>query len=228
MFLQRISEYVARARFFIFDFLFPTECLHCGRSSVRFCESCLAKFIHTPEEIHPGVFALFSYPDPSIRKSLRLLKYGRSREIAHIYGKLVFEALFEWYADDAPFRGNKSGEKILIVPIPLSKSRMRSRGFNQSEEIARAITHAPENTLFTCDPHALSKTKDTPSQVSIKNRTKRIKNLVGAYYANAERVRARHIIVIDDITTTGATFAEARRALKKAGAKKVICIAVAH
>ena len=73
------------------------------------------------------------------------------------------------------------------------------------------------------------KNKETIHQANIKNRNIRLKNLIGSFIVkNKEEIKNRNIILIDDITTTGATLNEARKTLKKAGAKKIVAFTVAH
>lgn len=74
----------------------------------------------------------------------------------------------------------------------------------------------------------LIKIRETPSQVSMKNRGERLSNIEGSFgVSSLEAVRGRACVVVDDITTTGATMKEAGRVLTEAGARKIILIAVA-
>ena len=75
---------------------------------------------------------------------------------------------------------------------------------------------------------ALQKTKDTESQTKQDTRAKRLENLKGCFVADGNIVKGRNIILIDDVATTGATLEEARRTLRRAGARKVIAFTVAH
>lgn len=109
-----------------------------------------------------------------------------------------------------------------IVPVPLHKSRLVERGFNQSGEIARYL--AEELGLKTL--HALERTRPTHQQVGLSRR-ERIKNLRGAFSATAD-TRGKNILLLDDIMTTGATLGFAARSLLKAGAAKVDVVAPAR
>ncbi|PIQ68235.1 MAG: hypothetical protein COV91_05240 [Candidatus Taylorbacteria bacterium CG11_big_fil_rev_8_21_14_0_20_46_11] len=80
---------------------------------------------------------------------------------------------------------------------------------------------------FTYSPSVLRKVKDTPSQTKSRNKKERMKNLAGCFEASIE-VSGRNVILIDDVATTGATLLEARRALRKSGARKVIAFTIAH
>ena len=75
----------------------------------------------------------------------------------------------------------------------------------------------------------LTKTRETPTQVSLGDRAERLENLKNAFAVRApEKVRGAHVVLVDDVTTTGATLLEARGELLRAGARKVTCLAVAH
>ncbi len=119
----------------------------------------------------------------------------------------------------------RSRTSIIIIPIPLSRKRLRQRGYNQSELLGKFLS---DKLSVKISSNVLYKTRETISQVEIKDRSKRLKNLQGAFEVkNPETIKNKSVILIDDIITTGATMAEASRVLKKAGAKKVIGLVVA-
>ena len=117
----------------------------------------------------------------------------------------------------------------ILIPIPLSKKRYRERGYNQAELICREIIHL--TPALTLEKNILIKTKETEHQARIKDRNARLKNIISSFAVkneNINKIKNRNIILIDDITTTGATLLEAKKVLKKAGAGKVIAFTVAH
>ena len=117
----------------------------------------------------------------------------------------------------------------LLIPIPLSPKRYRERGYNQAELICRELIKIDRNKNFKLEKNILIKPKETEHQARIKNRRERLENIVGSFSVkNVESIKNRNIILIDDITTTGATLAEARKILKKSGARKIIAFTVAH
>lgn len=104
----------------------------------------------------------------------------------------------------------------LIVPMPLSPQRLRERGFNQALELARAV--APViNTVV--DAGLCVKTRETPPQTRLPWKERR-KNIRGAFVVLGD-LSGRHVVVIDDVLTTGATLSELARNLKRAGAASV-------
>jgi len=115
----------------------------------------------------------------------------------------------------------------LVIPAPLSKKRFRERGFNQAELLARAFIRAQGGKLEIAS-NALVKTKDTPHQADL-SRSERLKNLKRCFsVVNPRAICGRNIILVDDVITTESTMNEMKKTLRKAGAKKVIGIAIAH
>ncbi len=114
-----------------------------------------------------------------------------------------------------------------VAAVPLTKSRLLERGFNQSMLIAREIARRTGARLL---PHALEKVKDTPAQAGL-NRKERILNLKGAFICGAKdknSVSGRTVLLVDDVITTGATARECAKTLVRAGAGEVYVAALAR
>ncbi len=200
--------------------IFPSRCLDCGIKNKILCEDCLAKFpdIFTPTK--PWIFSATSYQDEIVKKAIRLLKYHGIKVLAEPFSDLIFKRIVMTLPEFM-----RDLNKTLIIPIPLSKKRHRERGFNQSELIGSFLS---DKMSIRMANNVLYKIKETISQVEIRDRNKRLKNLEGAFEVkNEEIIKNKNIILIDDIATTGATLNETRRVLRQAGAKKVIGIVVA-
>ena len=117
----------------------------------------------------------------------------------------------------------------ILIPIPLAPKRKKERGFNQTLLICEKLIDLDKNKNFKLEKDVLIKPKDGEHQARIEDRNKRLKNIIGSFsIKNMEKIKSRNIILIDDVTTTGATLNEARKILKKAGVKKVIAFTVAH
>jgi ComF family protein len=103
-----------------------------------------------------------------------------------------------------------------IVPMPLHPARLRARGFNQALEISRRVSRKSGVALL---PDICRRIKDTPSQTGLpwKEREKNIRN---AFSCEAD-LRGKHVAMLDDVMTTGATFNELAKALRKSGAAQV-------
>ncbi len=109
----------------------------------------------------------------------------------------------------------------LVVPIPLHPRRLRARGFNPACELARAIAGPARLRLA---PRALARLRDTPSQTGLERAARR-RNVRGAF--RARRPVPPRIWLVDDVVTTGSTLSEAARALRRAGARRVVGVCVA-
>jgi ComF family protein len=207
--------------------LFPQSCAGCGAHSTPLCDACLSSApLATEINEKEDVWSAFDYKNELIRKTIWRLKYKGDREIALIYACVLYDKIFEDISDQQLFLGTK---KPILVPIPLSPLKKRVRGFNQSEILVQGIAKHDTHHSFKPRFDVLIKTKNTPSQTSIKNRAARIKNIRGCFsVSNPSIVSGAHVILIDDVTTTGATLAEARRMLLLAGASVVSSYTIAH
>lgn len=129
--------------------------------------------------------------------------------------------LGELLARKAKHRGLARG---VIVPIPLSPSRRRERGYNQAALIARALANALDWPMLDS---ALERTKDTKQQTKL-SRGLRLENMEGAFRSRLDfRSSKMPVYLVDDVATTGATLTAAAQALKSAGARKIIGILAA-
>jgi len=112
----------------------------------------------------------------------------------------------------------------LVLPMPLSRERLRQRGFNQALELARRL--APAKTEATL----LQRLRDTPAQSTLP-RTARLRNVRGAFGVAASReeeVEARRVLLVDDVMTSGATLFAAAQALRAAGASHITGLVLAR
>lgn len=107
-----------------------------------------------------------------------------------------------------------------LLPVPLAGARLRERGYNQAWELARRIAPALPSAS---EPHLLLRLRDTPHQMALPS-AERAANVRGAFAVEPRRrdeVRDRHVAVLDDVMTTGATAAEIAKTLRQAGARSV-------
>lgn len=147
-----------------------------------------------------------------VSDAIYAFKYQNRR----IYGEVFGQELTEKYG-----RFLKQRRITLIVPIPLHKKRLRRRGYNQAELVARVLS---ERTGIPMDADALVRVKATCPQKTLSGRERR-ENIQGAFVAR-KRIRCRNVALIDDIYTTGSTLDEAAKALRKAGAEKVYFLTI--
>ena len=185
----------------------------------------MASFPEAERECAKWIFPLYDYRHPLVKKSIWLLKYKNKRNVAEIFAESLYGRILEELADLSRMENFRDP---VIIPIPLAKKRMHERGFNQSLLISKKISKLSSGNLIL-EKDVLIKPKDTEHQARIENRNERLKNIVGSFRViNEEKIKNRNIILIDDVTTTGATLGEAKKVLKQAGARKVIAFTVAH
>lgn len=206
-------------------------CARCGAtimlSKTLFCGQCDAPFaprsgaggaLRSP--CHPAFPYLRgtagNYEAPALRALVHGLKFRGIRAAAE-----PLAALLAAYA--APFV--RHIENAAVVPIPLSHARLRQRGFNQSELIAeRFAGHFGLPITTAC----LSRARHAKPQSETRTVAERKENIRGCFaMQDPASVRGKNIILIDDVTTSGATFFEAARTLKNGGAGNILALAAA-
>lgn len=177
-----------------------------------------------PAESPPddNVFALFEYADKTVRQIVQATKYDGCRYGARIMGYLLHDHLLSICTESRVISGTVS-----LVPVPLSRKRKQKRGFNQCDRIIKHIYQHDNGNAFAVI-HPLEKPSATTPQATL-SRTERRENITGSFQLNDDvSVAGKNIIIIDDVTTTGATFAEARKTLQAGNPESIHAIAFAH
>ncbi|HWC57802.1 MAG TPA: phosphoribosyltransferase family protein [Candidatus Paceibacterota bacterium] len=169
-----------------------------------------------------GRYAVFDYGNANVRFAIRDLKYHRKSEGVDALVAAAASHIADMIGD--VLQSITATETLVLVPIPEHPRTLARRGFNQSAYITRAL--AALITGATVAP-LLEKTIPTAPQAHL-HRGARLKNVAHTMRCNEVLDPKAIYLIIDDVTTTGATFEEATRALKEAGARKVHCIALAH
>ena len=192
--------------------LFPQKCLGCKKENEILCRACLLKINRPDTPYLKGVHIAGNYQDLVLKKALWMLKYQGVKQLAKPLAELIKERVWK----------KLETEDWLIVPVPLSKKKLRSRGYNQAELIAKELSG-------NICANVLLKKFHTKSQVEVKDREERLANIIGSFeIKNPEKIKGKKIILIDDVLTTGATMREVKKVLKEAGVKKVIGVVVAR
>ncbi|MDB5760371.1 MAG: putative amidophosphoribosyltransferase [Burkholderia sp.] len=145
------------------------------------------------------------------------LKFGAQLALAPLFGKLLAQAV----------RQQLDAWPALLAPVPLGRRRLAERGFNQALEIGRTLARELGLPL---QARLLERCRDTAPQTLLAPGERRA-NLRLAFAlpaASLDRVRGRHIGIIDDVITTGVTLDEVAATLKRAGAVRVSCLAFAR
>ena len=181
-------------------------CKKCGKEvesgQMEYCYDCAR---------HPKPFvqnfALLNYNSAASR-SMSAIKYKGRREYLDFYSQAVCRRFAKTIRRISP---------DVLVPVPVHPTRMRSRGFNQAELLARCIGRQLE--IPVC-PKGLRRTKKTLPQKQL-NQQERLKNLRQAFVPGNLPLGVRTVLLIDDIYTTGSTLEACARALKSMGVENV-------
>jgi ComF family protein len=215
----------------LLDLLYPPVCISCKASASWLCQICLSQinFITTPvcnrcgtpapspvlacrqcqnnplQDID-GIRSAALFEDNPIRPAIHFLKYRNHKAVAAILATTLAETYQRYQI---------SGQ--VIVPVPLHAARLRQRGYNQTELLARALgplLKLPVNTK------TLQRTRSTQSQMTL-GVNERHQNVVDAFACSNSTLSGRTVILIDDVCTTGSTLDACASALKKSGAAAV-------
>ncbi len=210
---------------YFLDFIFPKSETVFDLESLPVGE-LLNKLSPAREIENERLVVLFDYKDENVRTLVWELKYKGNRKVANKFAQMLIDVLQAELAERVLFE--KFVEPILI-PMPISNQRRRERGWNQTEILAEEIMRL-DNSLFKYEPNILIKDLHTDSQARTHaTKRERLENLARSMSVrDPEQIRGRNIILLDDVTTTGSTFAEATRALKESGIRKILCVALAH
>lgn len=201
------------------SFVKSPVCKKCGKEIVdetmEFCEDCMSH----RHAFEYGV-ALLNY-DETARRAMAQIKYNNKREYLDFFGAAMakrYEKTIRRMEVDA------------IVPVPIHRSRLRWRGFNQAELLADILG---ERLGIPVRPELLVRTKRTLPQKEL-SASERLKNLTGAFCAGQVLAQSdgvadvRRVLLVDDIYTTGSTIEACARVLRAAGIERVyaavICI----
>ena len=221
----------------IIDAIFPKQCFNCHKiiervslicedclkkipiNNTLFCSLCRARLANNKKICHRQqkyLLAAATAYSGLAKELIWQFKYGKKTSAGHPLGAIASEYL------------NNLGlefKNFSVVPIALHKKRQRQRGFNQAEILAKAISKKLSLPLLT---GALTRIKETSAQMKLESRESRYENLKDAFMIPLiSEIDGKNILLVDDVVTSGATFNEAVRALKNAGAKKIIALAVA-
>lgn len=209
----------------IFDYFFPPKCCVCECVGWHLCEFCrrdLAAYLyHGPADLLPDPYVKRKLltltactPNSLLRQVIHTFKYTYTEELLDVLGKLLVARLKQF----------KLSSRFHIVPVPLHKSRVRERGFNQSLLLGRYIAKCTDFTLSDI----LERTRCTFPQAQL-SRKDRLKNVQNAFILKKPDIKApKAILLLDDVITTGSTMSECQRVLYEAGAELIVNISLTH
>jgi len=224
--LQSATIELAKRTFnFLLDLLYPPCCGGCGRvADGWWCSDCDAHAPWLKDEEGMTTQPVEGYPDLEVisiarfeaplREAIHCFKYDGQPQLAAVFGKRMGA------------RWARCAQRVdAIVPVPLHASRLRERGFNQSELLAREISIV---TGIPVQARALRRVRATRQQARLDDAQARRANMRGAFAATQTLVDSRALLLVDDVLTTGATLTTCAAALYQAGAGKVIALTLAR
>lgn len=227
---------------FLLDILFPKLCLGCSKEGTYLCEDCLSLIGVLEHQFCPhcqnitadgktckncrrftklnGLYFAASYQNNLAKQLIHQLKYEPyfAKELVKPLANLIIThfSLLDKKPDFSDF---------MLIPSPVYKKRLKWRGFNQAEEIAKELSVFLNTPLLN---NVLVKTKETLPQIELSG-AEREENIKNAFSClEPEKIRGKKILLVDDVYTSGATMEECARLLKTAGAKEVWGAAVAR
>jgi ComF family protein len=167
------------------------------------------------------VIGLLPYRDTVVAALIKEAKFRKNAKAIELLGTVLADHLLERTAEETAF-----GQKIALIPLPLSVTRKKERGYNQTEEVCKAATTKLGDSV-TFLPAALMRTRDTLPQTTLSG-TARRENMRDAFSAATTLDPVYSYILVDDVVTTGATLSAAIDALRLGGAMHISAIALAH
>lgn len=208
----------------LLELLYPTRCAFCHRLTAgreeRICLACLKSLPYVPKAAQSQRFSHLDaclsplYYEGDVRASLLRYKFGGVNAYADLYADFIAKCIDENQA----FCDS-------ITWVPLSRRRLRRRGYDQARLIAEELG---KRLGVPCE-RLLVKIRDNPAQSGIRRPEQRRANVSGVYRASdAESIQGKRIILVDDIVTTGATLSECAAVFRRAGASTVTAVTVAR
>ena len=221
-------DFFSRFLEMVYDFLFPKskkvlelESLSAGK---------LLKLLPSSELTgETDIIALFDYSFSLVKDVVWEIKYRGNRKMAAKIAEIMYDVLLEETAERALESSSWRVEGPLLIPMPMSGKRRQERGWNQAELICEALKSFDKENRFKYVAGQLVKHRHTERQTVTASKRERGENLrESMHIVHPPAVLGKCVILVDDVYTTGSTFAEAKRALKDAGAKKILSIVIAH
>ena len=215
-----VNNALNRAQRGVSHFFFPTKCPFCGKVIAKDALLCAAcdKSLPRCDKVRSGAdfgrCAAPLYYEDAVRRAILRYKFRGRMGGLNCFGRMMAQCAAD----------NFSGEFDAVTWVPVSKKRLRRRGFDQARYLAASLCvdwHVPPQ-------RTLEKIVDNPPQSGLRDKSARRANVLGVYRAvDPDKIAGKRFLLVDDILTTGSTLGEAARVLKAAGAADVVCLTLA-
>lgn len=235
--LKKIRKIFKQGYDHVLELIFPKKCVGCGHEGNWFCAECMNQVVLVQAPTCPqcnrltpkgqycrgcrsrfsltGIYIAAHYREGPLKEAIHNFKYNRIKGLVMPLSELMMMRLSA---------GFPTGDLVLTC-VPLHSSRLAERGFNQAELLARELA---KNFGIDFYPQMLIRKRKTKPQVEFSGDERR-KNIVGAFQAGRDVDKAKNqtVLIVDDISTTGATLNECAKVLRKAGAHQVWGVVIA-
>lgn len=209
---------------YILSLIYPPKCVFCGTviDKSDICEECEKTLPFTKGD---SIYQKFPFVDKCI-SPLYYKDYVRRAVLRFKFaGCSCYSRRLGGIMSECAENNLDCGSIDMVSCIPLSRKRMHDRGYNQAELLAKEISKKVGVEYLP----TLKKIRHNTAQSTIKDSKQRAANVIGAYRViDAEEVKGKYILLVDDVVTTGSTVSECARILKKSGAKAVYCVTLAR
>lgn len=190
-------------------FIKGVVCFKCGYPVIDgndYCDYCRSRNYDFDE-----ARAVFEY-DASTRGTILGIKYSNQKYLAKIFARLMLDVLNEWNV-----------KPDILVPVPITDSRRKERGYNQAELIANELANLTGLPVIT---KIVSRKNDSKIQKGLSMKD-RFENMKGAFEVDRRYIlKFKKVLIIDDVFTTGATVSELSRTIRKTGPDRVYVLTV--
>lgn len=230
---MKITAFIAEISNDFVNLLFPRTCVNCQTPLIHnenfLCVKCIlslpktnyhylsdnpldSKFVYEPKVLKVSSYLFFNKGGIA-QRIIHEIKYKNTPELGIMIGQMYGRELVEmnWPVD-------------ILLPVPLHRTKLHRRGFNQSSKIAEGISR---ETGWLMDPDLVIRKKSTPTQTR-KSKVERWQNVQSVYAITKSNVLSgKHIAVVDDVLTTGATIGEMISLLAQSGVKSIYILTLA-
>lgn len=214
--------------------LLPIECLACGVEGEWLCRDCRQALTITRAITCvicakaaddglcgkcrrltklDGTVSLFAYRQQGVQRLVKAVKFSGYTDALNFYVEQYGELLVD----------RLNLKKAALVAVPLSRERLRERGFNQAALICELLARRYGLSVWP----GLLRNRHTKAQAELR-RLERSSNVKGAFSTTVGETAPERVILVDDVITTGATLAEAAKTLRQAGSKVIVALTLAH
>jgi ComF family protein len=237
-----MEGFILKSKKFLSDLFFPKFCFGCKKEGDYLCEDCLSTIEVLENQFCPGcqkrlvdgricptckkfiklngLYFAAPYKNNLVKQLITQFKYEPFvKELRETLARLIITHLELCDKKESDF------SEFLLIPVPLEKKRLKWRGFNQTEEIAKELSKFLKIPVVN---DVLYKIKETLPQIKLATEARK-ENIKGAFLVKKRgKIVGRKILLVDDVYTTGSTINECARVLKDSGAKEVWGVTVAR